>query len=306
MEINRFTELIRAELQDRLKNEKEENSFRLEQETVLRPNGIVEPVVMLRETGDEEGPMPSVRLREYYDRYGRGETMRELADEIWGRLTVNLFRMPIRKAVQAMEDYEHCRRHTIFRIMDVERNREYLEDKVHFPCGPGLTLVCNIRVTMGGEEWRTPFARHTLEQMQVTEETVYMDTLLNTRQWMPATIVPLAQVLEEEQPLLVHEVTGKLDDEEVYVVGGKERRFGATAFFCRDVPEQIGRLLGGSYYIIPSSVHEVLIIPAAMEPDVDRLNEVLREANREVVGPEEYLAGQVLFYDQETEELRIA
>ena len=49
----------------------------------------------------------------------------------------------------------------------------------------------------------------------------------------------------------------------------------------------------GPVYVLPSSIHEVLIIPKSQAPDVESLKAMVREVNETVVRPEEQLSGNV-------------
>lgn len=53
----------------------------------------------------------------------------------------------------------------------------------------------------------------------------------------------------------------------------------------------------GNYYIVPSSVYEVFIIPENKMPDIDHMNELIEQVNKTTVQPEEVLGHKLLKYD---------
>ena len=61
----------------------------------------------------------------------------------------------------------------------------------------------------------------------------------------------------------------------------------------------LGRVLGKDLYIIPSSVHEVILRPKEQVDDVADLRRVIREVNRSVVEKKERLSDNVYTYDFE-------
>lgn len=87
------------------------------------------------------------------------------------------------------------------------------------------------------------------------------------------------------------ELTGE-DYEQVpngpIIVSNKERCYGA-AEILRMLPEYKKRLPNG-FFVIPSSVHEVLVIPKQEGMDIEFLNDMVREVNATAVAPEEVLA----------------
>ena len=53
------------------------------------------------------------------------------------------------------------------------------------------------------------------------------------------------------------------------------------------VPQKVGELLGADYYVLPSSIHEVLVLPDNGEMDVKELESMVRDVNAAVVIPQE-------------------
>lgn len=66
------------------------------------------------------------------------------------------------------------------------------------------------------------------------------------------------------------------------VLSSADLYWGSSALFYPGVTAKIHALLGGDFYVLPSSVHELIIVPAG-GADPEKLEEVLRSANREVV-----------------------
>ncbi len=56
--------------------------------------------------------------------------------------------------------------------------------------------------------------------------------------------------------------------------------------------------INGDYYIIPSSVHEILILPEPCAPGVNDLESMIVQINEKVVEPAERLSDQVYHYDR--------
>lgn len=61
--------------------------------------------------------------------------------------------------------------------------------------------------------------------------------------------------------------------------------------------DQIGESLKGDYYILPSSTHEMLVLPDNGEMTSHELKRMVMEVNNSEVRPEEKLAGEVYHYD---------
>ncbi len=69
-----------------------------------------------------------------------------------------------------------------------------------------------------------------------------------------------------------------------------------------DIRKQIGECLGSDYFVIPSSIHEVLILPDNGIFQVPELNAMVKEVNETQVEREEQLSDKVQFCDMETQQ----
>ena len=75
---------------------------------------------------------------------------------------------------------------------------------------------------------------------------------------------------------------------------------GASLLLQEDIRKQIGECLGSDYFVIPSSIHEVLIIPDNGIFQVPELNAMVKEVNETQVEREEQLSDKVQFCDGKT------
>ena len=80
----------------------------------------------------------------------------------------------------------------------------------------------------------------------------------------------------------------------------KRQRFGAAALFYPETQEMIADVLGEDYLALPSSLHEFLILRESQVKDLDVLREMVSQANRVVVGPEDVLSDSLLYYSKST------
>ena len=70
--------------------------------------------------------------------------------------------------------------------------------------------------------------------------------------------------------------------------------------------QQIGDIVGGNFYVLPSSVHEVLIVPDNGTMELRDLSAMVYEVNRTEVAPQDRLSDNVQYYDTETRTLENA
>ena len=92
---------------------------------------------------------------------------------------------------------------------------------------------------------------------------------------------------------------------ELYVLSGKAERFGAAALFYPGAADLASKAAGGDYYVLPSSVHEVLILPDDGRQDAKVLAAMVKEINGQIVAPRERLGSRVLHYSAERKVLEV-
>lgn len=75
---------------------------------------------------------------------------------------------------------------------------------------------------------------------------------------------------------------------------------GASLLLQEDIRKQIGECLGSDYFVLPSSIHEVLILPDNGMLEVPELNAMVKEVNETQVERQEQLSDKVQFCDGKT------
>ena len=88
------------------------------------------------------------------------------------------------------------------------------------------------------------------------------------------------------------------DDEGMYVLTNEEKYLGAVCVCYPGVLERIADTFGRSFFVLPSSIHECIIVPETGEDFEGDLQEIVREVNRLYVSEEEYLSDNVYYYDR--------
>ena len=93
----------------------------------------------------------------------------------------------------------------------------------------------------------------------------------------------------------------KVQQEEIlsWVVTNERCQYGANVLLRSDIMEQIGNILGEDYFVVPSSVHEVLIIQEQNKEAAEEINQVIDAVNRKEVREQDQLGEYALLYDSQ-------
>lgn len=82
----------------------------------------------------------------------------------------------------------------------------------------------------------------------------------------------------------------------LYVVTNTNGAHGAAAILYPGMMERLSKRIGGDYAIIPSSVHEMMVV-TTKGADLSKLEDLLHRVNHEQVAPQERLSDNVYCYD---------
>lgn len=272
---------------------------------VIRHNDVkVTGMVFIREGGNVS---PIINLSLMYEDYKNGKPYSTLMLEA---LTV-LKEVPGR-TVPGLElgPYEEVKNKLQIRICDPKRNKEWLKGKV---CRPIGDLVCTYYAEVAGTEESMIAKTVTHEKLKewgISEETLFRDAAENHKQ-MPILMRDVEDMMMEVlfdgggQNLyhLPREKWRSLDGF-VYTVSNESRVYGASVLARDDVLKRLGEMFGANYYVLPGSVHEIIVIPLNRgDLPVRDLSAFVKSVNEDMIKPEERLSDKVLIYDREREKL---
>lgn len=275
--------------------------YHIERSHTKKNNGVLKDVLCIRK--EEEECVPCFYMEELYQSYCMGEAILGLAEYM-----ANIVKGECEKVKEQVK-YFKCkdwiRENLFLRLIHLENNREILEESIYLEY---MDLACVVYVVTeisedGVKCFRLP--KYMWESLELGEIATCFSMLIeNTRRFFPEQLeyicYGLGQVglLTAESSVFLENVREgeALIENRLYVLSNQKRINGATVILYPEMLETIGKRFGGGYYIIPSSIHEVLLLKANTWENAERLNEMVREVNRAVVIPEEVLSNHVYYY----------
>ena len=91
----------------------------------------------------------------------------------------------------------------------------------------------------------------------------------------------------------------------MYVLSNKANVQGASCILYPNLLKDFASAINGNFYILPSSIHECIFLPAESVEDPTTLQSMVKEVNMTQVEECEVLSDSVYFYDQSVGELTI-
>ncbi len=96
-----------------------------------------------------------------------------------------------------------------------------------------------------------------------------------------------------------------LSPDAIYLCTNQYSLYGAHFLYTPNVLNRIARLFRESYYIVPSSIHEFLILPLSFGKDAKYLSSLLSYMNSEEMSVVNILSNNIFIYDLNEEKLAI-
>lgn len=242
---------------------------------------------------------PTIYLEEYYERYINGENFGELMLAL--KECYEMHQCSRELDFSFYSDYEKVRGKLAYKLINREKNEELLREIPYIDVlNLAVVFFCRVDHEAIGNGSILVRSDH-LKMWQVTAETVYRDAMENTARFYPLKVYPMAELLEE--------YTGKpldLDPIPMYVMTNEQKLYGAGVLLYEGVMKTMAAQLDSDLVILPSSVHEVIVLPVEDRNEALGYESMVSQINATQVAYEEILSDQVYYFDRETEELTMA
>lgn len=264
---------------------------------VEKNNGIEEEAVMILSKGERIAP--AIYLREFFESWEKeGESTEEIAGEI---LAQNAYQeKEVDFSLDCFDNYEKARGQVYFKLINYEMNKVLLT-KVPYIAYLDLAIVFYYRLERGKLQGASMLIHNcNLEAWKINARQLLEDAVMNTSRKLPYTFQGMDALIRE----LSGEDKGLYTGEEImYVLTNQEKCFGAAALLYPHVLNHISKILRCNFYVLPSSVHECILVPDQGQYSRFELARMVREVNQTQVEEDEILSYQVYYYDCQKEKL---
>lgn len=190
-------------------------------------------------------------------------------------------------------------------VVNAEKNESQLVDMPHRKF-MDLAAIVRSQVNIGLRDGLSSMkvTNQVIRTFGISEDELFEAASRNTMERFPLRFMSMAQMMAEMTGLPEEMVYGM--EMPLYVVTNEQKMNGAAALYW---PEKIGEfadMIGDDVYVLPSSIHEILLYPVHAGGDPIMLREMVCEINATEVAPEEVLSDNVYVYKRETRKLSAA
>jgi hypothetical protein len=268
--------------------------------SVGKNNGTVLQALMVHLPGNPVSP--TIYLDDFYEFYRENDdllsVLRSLAD-VAQRECPRAFE----NIGKQLTDFEYVKDKVILTVVNAEANKELLMTVPHI-IKEDLALIYIVQLpTDTVNDAASVLVRNEfLRLWEINQDTLYDFAVKNSLEKMPMQIKSMAEVLSEMMGDMFE--AEDMADIPMYIISNKMALNGASTIFYDE--ETFSKFAGETdYFILPSSVHELIAVPAA-DGEAKSLAEIVKEVNATQVSNEERLSDHIYYYDAKAHSLSIA
>lgn len=292
MNFEEFTEKVLASIKEYLQDEEGASI-----ELVRKNNGLVLTGLVIR--ASEGTAVPTIYLEHFYDQYLEGDSFGNVMGDI---IHIYEERTGIELDVGFFTNYEEMKKKIMFKVIHYERNILLLQEVPHLKWEDLAIVFYCILVHEQIGTGTIMIRNEHLQAWGITTQDLYKDAMRNTPIQLDEELIPMHAMLtklgqedSEEERELMDELDHTLP---LYVLTNKWKMFGAGTILYSKKIKELSAKLGKDLYIIPSSVHELILIPCQENEDVQYMKEMIWEVNRTQVATDEVLSDALYYYDR--------
>ncbi len=322
-----FTEDVRERVEDLIQEEIPECIVTVR--NVVKNNGVRRKALSF--VVKDEKATPTIYLREFYEDYREGRDLDDICEEIIETYKRGLSRFQNEIDVEDFTDYEKVKDQIYLKLINQEMNKVLLKD---VPWRAYLDLGIVYYVAVSSDECSATILIHNehLQHWGISENELYEKARENTLSKRKPEILRMKDVIKD---MIIERITGSTDilaedveydgktkDEveemvneeiekiesqkpmEMFILTNDIKTNGAVCMMYPNVLKDFADEQELDLFIIPSSIHEVLLVPKRTG-SAKRLNEILNDVNKNSLDSVEILSNKIYSYNREDDEVII-
>lgn len=252
----------------------------------------------------EAAAHPTIYLEPFFDDFKKTGELAPASNMI-----IDTFRRSRPKEpldVEWFKDFGQVRKKVFHTLVNYESNRELLASMPHTRY---LDLAKVYRVMFQNKDiGNGSILIHNshLDLWDTTVEELERAARENTPKLHPLWVMRLADTITKAMPEAeIQEAPAISPFVDMYTVSNTCKFNGAAAVFYENVLGKFSEILGGDVVILPSSVHECIVLSLPGYGNTAELGRMVREVNRTMLEPDEVLSDHAYIYRKDTGSIEI-
>lgn len=257
-------------------------TFEIQFLQVQKTNQVKEAMILAPAESDYYGAIPNIYLEDMYERLETSGDLEEVLEQM-AAIVLYFTGMPAPDVEHT--DLENMTDRIAATLVNADRNKKMLETAPHINFLDLAVVYRFIIKREDGEGYLTSLITNDIaESLELSPEDLWQLAEKNRSSLMPVKILSLAEQLS--------------------VLTNEGYLYGASGLLCGDVLQELASKMNGDLYLVPSSIHEIMVMPAESS-DFHELLRILDEGNRLYTSENEFLSDKVYWYEKKTGKITV-
>lgn len=276
---------------------------------IPKNNGVVKTALSF--TPSEDGLAREIYLEGAYQEYCDNPSMENILTKA-AQFIISAMEDTVVFNPEMVTDFQQAQDKIVLRVVNKDSNQEQLQSiPYHEIENTDLIATFRIDVSVGDANGSVLVNNAMLESWGVGESDLYEKALQNTQQRHPFTLQSMEKVMME----IMLDISASVEPNQLptqfepytqYLLSNEDKSDGATCLLYPDLLKKIGSIFESNFFILPSSIHELILMKDTGEMSANELQRMVLEVNRTQVEPEEVLSNHVFSYNYRENSLFMA
>ena len=275
----------------------------------MRNNGIIEKCIKVDIPGCNMSP--SIGTLSLYEHYREFDDMEKIVSALSKKIIEDKNRQIDTMSVLSKENILNS---TYLMVVNAKSNQKLLADTPHYFIAEGeLAVIPRLNISITEKSGFIIIKNDLLPKLQMTGDEILQIAKLNTSEQNLFEINSLLsvtmQAMEENGEDIADDFSEFFTENtpKTFVITNKDKKLGACCLACPEVIGTAIEKMGIDCYILPSSIHEVILIEKKGNfNEIEELRDMVNQVNRQSVPAAEILSDKVFVYNQKTKKIEIA
>lgn len=275
----------------------------------MRNNGILEKCIKVDIPGCNMSP--SIGTLSLYEHYREFDDLVEMTQGLSEKIITDRNRKIDTMSVLSKENILNS---TYLMVINAKSNQKLLSETPHYFIAEGeLAVIPRLNINITDKSGFIIIKNGMLPVLQMTGEEILR---VGKNNMVEQNLFEINSLLAETMHLMDEKGEDISDDfseffventPKTFVITNKDKKLGACCLACPEVIETAINKLGIDCYILPSSIHEVILVEKrGGSEDLEYLRDCVKQVNRQSIPAAEILSDKVFVYNAKTKKIEIA
>ncbi len=266
-----------------------EDGFYITIQKVFKPNRELEGLLIMAE---DEIISPTIYLEPFYEVLNSGKSVEYVVNRILQAYD-SARSETVHFDIESLYDFDHAKDRLYVQLVNRHLNKTLLQNAPHsmFLDDFAIIVRCTVEASEDGDASFLVHNKH-LDIWQTDAETILSDAIRNTRRMLGVELMSMGEFFQKMVPEIPSEPSP------LWILTNRKKLAGASTALFDDILKDFAAE-HGNFYVIFSSIHELLLIPTPDDSNIDEITKMNQQVNEEQLDVEEVLGTKAYYYSKD-------